>query len=469
MFKIGNIIEGKDNFDVMYDDKKDKYYLKHKNKKTLVKDDIDILCFELMKECNESIIKTKKSKKKLATLLIIAALSLGIVSITKLYQDNKISIDYLIDEDASLNDLLINSLKNNQTIRIDQINALSIYLNELSKYQIDKINALKIASRITEYDFQTFELDENNIITFIDSILNIDDYGFVAHELYNYINGYDETYSLNCLANIFANNQESIEKLLNGQDLITVLESDFNNIDTDKDFLPIYIEQYENLLENKVRNYLVKYSIDLIKKNDLENAYLTTEFINGNSKLQSNIFSSEQVLVNKDTNNNYYNEGKDITNQYYLNWYYDLIANYNGDFSNSDQRFLCYLNTSDEINRSLKGTETGHILTRTYGNYYLDIVTCVDMRSYYENNYNYNINLNRFHVLAYFGPVSLSYLQDINTCLKEEVIEGNLDKENYDNFIYKVNEIYTSLYPNLVEDWQNILIENNAIEERISL
>ena len=27
-----------------------------------------------------------------------------------------------------------------------------------------------------------------------------------------------------------------------------------------------------------------------------------------------------------------------------------------------------------------------------------------------------------------------AYLQDINTCLKEEVIEGNLEKENYETF-----------------------------------
>ena len=43
--------------------------------------------------------------------------------------------------------------------------------------------------------------------------MNIDDYGFVAHELYSYINGYDENYYLNSLANLFANNKESIEKL----------------------------------------------------------------------------------------------------------------------------------------------------------------------------------------------------------------------------------------------------------------
>ena len=469
MYKIGNIIEGKDDFEVMYDENKNQYYLKNNKRMTLVKDDIDILCFELMRECNERIIKTKKSKKKLATLLIIAALSLGIISFNKLYQDNKISIEYLMDEDATLNDLLINSLKNNQTITIEQINLLSIYLNQLSSFEVDKLNALRISSRISKYDFTSFELDEKNIISFLDNILNIDDYGFVAHELYSYINGYDENYYLNSLANLFANNKESIEKLINGQALLDVIESDFDNLNTEKEFISLYIEQYHNLLEKEVRNYLVRHSLDMIVKNDLEEVYLTTNFINGSSTLQSNIFSSEQVLVNRETNNYYFNEGNDVSNQYYLNWLYSLIANYDKEFSNSDQRFLCYLKTSEEINKSLLGTETGKKITEIYGNYYNDIVTCVDMTNYYQKNYNYNVNLDRFHVLAYFGYDALAYLQDINTCLKEEVIEGNLDKENYENFIYDVNEIYESRYPYLVDEWQKIITEDITNEEIISL
>ena len=84
----------------------------------------------------------------------------------------------------------------------------------------------------------------------------------------------------------------------------------------------VYLNQndgkYHNLLEKEVRNYLVRQSLDMIVKNDLEEVYLTTNFINGTSTLQSNIFSSEQVLVNRETNNYYFNEGNDVSNQYYL-------------------------------------------------------------------------------------------------------------------------------------------------------
>ena len=92
-------------------------------------------------------------------------------------------------------------------------------------------------------------------------------------------------------------------------------------------------------------------------------------------------------------------------------------------------------------------------------------ITQEELYSYLESPsiYRYQ-NVHYLSQLAYLGEMGIYILQEVNLCLVEDLKVGNINQAQYDAFIDSIINIYTKMYPELLDIFKDAALKNKSID-----
>ena len=245
-------------------------------------------------------IKNRKNKKEIFTLsYFVTIYSLIFIEIVSMLNGRTTINDKKpVVEETALNDSLINlsrksylaeAIKQNNTIKDDLIND---YIEVLAETEMNESDFIIVAAKFKNYNFKNSEISTSSL----NQILNLNDYGFVASELYNYVHKEKNNQKFGTISNIFAGDTDILKRLFDRECL--------DDLIAEKVGSKVSIAE---VLENEdVKKYISK----------TEEKY---KYFSG--KLQNNIFNKFICLNIDDKYNSYlYKENgslKNVTYDYY--------------------------------------------------------------------------------------------------------------------------------------------------------
>lgn len=350
--------------------------------------------------------------------------------------DDEFAYDHLLDELGG-STYLNQAISENKTIKDKNIDK---YIEILSNVDIDKKDYTLLASKFSEYNFKNEEIS----IEELTDLLDLNDNGFVASELYCYVNNVKNNDKFMMISNIFAGEKDVIRRLLASENL-------------------------EALISEKVG---AKVSIDDIEENKKVRKYLDAKeekYSLYDGKLQNNIFN-KFICLNKNDEYNYYIDEKDgkltnITYDFYLFEFKKKIGDDDKvNYSDASDRKLVYFYATAILNDYyIEPTAEDMIYGTLLSLKSDDYLNMFDLYGYlcnYEFDYKKALNLS---ALCY-DRSAIPLLQEVNLCLKEEVKEGNISEAEYLAFIKDVtNYLQSNDYDELKRFWEANK-ENKSIE-----
>lgn len=364
--------------------------------------------------------KHKLTKKEFALLSYAAVVSslifievLGVLNLKTTIVDKKeeVKTETILDDsliDGSKKYYLTEALKHNKTIKDD---LLLDYVDVISALKTNDNDFVIITSKFKNYNFKKSEITVENL----NEIFNLNDYGFVASELYNYVHKSKNDQNFSVISNIFAGERDVLERLFAGESL--------DDLISEKVGTRVCID---DILENKaVKKYIGK------KKEKYD--YFPGE-------LQNNVFNTF-ICINHDDEFNFYikEENGSLINVTYEYYEFELMRQIfesdKLDYKNESDRKLVYFYATANLNGvflddPVEEILTGAFLSATDGPY----LSAPDLYAYLSNyEFNYKKLMNLSDLVYYSG--SLPLLQEVNLCLKEEVKAGNLNEIYYLKFI----------------------------------
>jgi len=450
---IAPLMEGEKEYHVYYDDKTEKYYKIFGDEKIELTGEEELNA-KLADKCTYQVVSSKQDKKfkknfkKLAVLLLAGALLYAPIV------DHKEDIKYVAQTQSYVGDYqyLRNYQGNNETLSYDLQIKLPQYIEVLSRLGVKESRIVKIGNRLRKGDFTG--LSEIEVIT---RILGLDDNGFVANELYAYINGTPVPYKQAILTDLFTLEKDAARRLVNGESIDKLVK-----------------EMYGVKINSK---NLSDKDIEAVRMLGAQIAD-SLGFVDGTQGygLNNNIFE-EYVRIGFGTHNFYgkqTDEGlENMTQSVYMKKLTDLVYGNAKfiDYQNQDDRFIVYLyansllfgeffNMDIEIPALLY---SGVIANKDNVGY--QVISQEELYSYLEDPalYTYD-NIHLLCQLAYYGEYGIYILQETNLCLLEDLKVGNITQAQYDMFIDAVLTIYSENYPELVDVFRDAALKNKSID-----
>lgn len=448
---IAPYYEGDKKYDIYLDENTDKYYKINDEEKIELTGE-ELIAAKVSDNIVFKVTQSRKAKNHKRVFKIFATLLLAGVLLYGPINEHKQDIAYVINTQNMVDDYnyLREYQASNETLSDELQLKIPQYLQVLSNLGIKESKMVKIGNRLGRMDFRG--VDELNVIY---QVLDLDDSGFVAKELYCYVNGLEPEYEQGLISNLFSLDRDTAKKLINGESLDKLIKEKFNvKVTTD-----VLSEKEVSTLENL--NKIIEEEMG---------------FIDGEYYLNNNIF---EVNVRIGCNNhNIYGEITDEgldnkTHEVYMKKLYDLVysnAQYI-DYINRDDRFIVYLYANALLNGDFFNMEIDVpdlLYSGVQSNMYnigLQIVTEEELYTYLDNPEAYDYkNMILLSQLAYLGEYGMYILQEATLCLAEEVKAGNFSQEDYDLFIDTILSIYENIYPNLLPIVQDALSKNKSID-----
>ena len=401
--------------------------------------------------------RKKKNKKKPMILTTIGALAL--IKMLSLYdqveenltRDNEIlvtdeaTIDKAVNSDNSLRkigrkDYLVKAIKENKTIKDHNIDE---YIDVLLRIDIDDVDYLLLASKFRNYNFNNEEITKEEL----KELLNLNDYGFVASELYCYVHKTQNVPQFAMISDIFTGDDDILKRLFGREKLEDVL---YEKIGAE-------VNIYEANNDENVINAV-------LKKREEYNVY--------SGVLRNNIFNEFICLSNNGGYDVFFKETngylEDVT--YEVNTY-ELLKKVNAidtfDYRVADDRKILYFYASANLNGVFLNDVTNEILAGavngSISQKYLDLCDLFGFLSAHDYNFNYYKLISLADLSMYSDAIPL--LEEVNLCLKEEVRENNLTEEQYQAFL---NSVYSELKEHNNGDYElflNANVNNESIGE----
>ena len=389
-------------------------------------------------------IKNRKNKKEIFTLsYFVTIYSLIFIEIVSMLNGRTTINDKKpVVEETALNDSLINlsrksylaeAIKQNNTIKDDLIND---YIEVLAETEINESDFIIIAAKFKNYNFKNSEISTSSL----NEILNLNDYGFVASELYNYVHKEKNNQKFGTISNIFAGDTDILKRLFDRECLDDLIAEKVGS----------KVSMAEILENEDVKKY--------ISKTEEKYKYFSGE-------LQNNIFNKFICLNIDDKYNSYlYKENGSLKNVNYDYYKFELMKQIykheNLDYKNEFDRKLVYFYATANLNGVFFPDPVEEIL---YGLFlsnnenYLNETDLYTFLSNYEFDYEKLVSLSD---LSYYSE-ALPLLQEVNLCLKEEVNAGNLSELHYLEFIKYVT---TNLQTNDFDDFKTFWDANKNNE-----
>ena len=446
---ISPLIDGDKEYYIYLDEETNKYYKTYEDEKIEVTEE-ELLELGVVLPQNFKVVSSKKSKtfKRVAIAILAGALLYAPI------HNHRTDIKYVINQQNYVDDYdyLRNYQAGNDTLSYELQLKLPQYINVLAKLELKESTMVKIGNRLKRMDFTN--KSEREVV---EMILNLDDGGFVAAEFYAYINETPVPYKQAIISDLFTLEKDVVVRLINGESLNRVI----------KDIHGVSI----NAVELSDKDAEVVESLNI--KIEEELGFVGKEF---GCVLNNNIFE-EYVRIGYGTHNFYGVIEEDgitnVTPKVYMKRLEDLV-NVNAqyiDYQNQDDRFIVYLYANS-------------LLFGDYFNFDIDIpellysgvmgnvnnigklaITQEELYSYLESPsiYRYQ-NVHYLSQLAYLGEMGIYILQEVNLCLVEDLKVGNINQAQYDAFIDSVINIYTNMYPELLDIFKDAALKNKSID-----
>lgn len=436
---------------IYHDKKRDCYIFINENEVMDIQEEQEIL---IIKKYEKSLDKKKQKQKiiKIKTSIGIALL-LALTSVVKyktneyFKESNKEKIEYLQSNRGVEDNLLLlhRSMDKNQTISPVLKNELKQYMDLFAQYD-SGMPIVRVANRIKYIDFSK---EESISPCLLKEIFDCKHGEFIAQQLYweqqNYFFRSDSYEGL--LINYLSFHTEDLEKVLCGQDLRFEIDGKKYLVCLDK----------LNSYYPEVYNYLLEFHNEKIKEIHLPEDY----------RLGTNVFSPlVEAYSIKEKRSYYYKKEKnrlvDYTDKFYIDELSKIINEHGVYFDYYDEKsrqllyfyidaykrskevssFSDYQDISSYIYRMIKEVDVKSVVRYHYLSYeeLLDFIR--------KDSFSYKPVVNMWDLAIY--PEAVSLLQELNLCLKIEVIEGNITKNDYDIFI----ELVSSLLENNPEEYE---------------
>lgn len=369
--------------------------------------------------------KIKKSKAtKLKNRVLIALLAAGLIasSVSEFKKTHPLETTIIFEDQSHYQNMeyFKYSIDKNKTISIEDKEELLKYIEVLAKEDINDLRVLGIGSRLSDYNFSKVDVNSEDIIDTINTILNLKDHGFVANELYAFVNKTESKYK--DVSALFSLEKDLVGRLLTGESIDKIMKDklgfrvDIGNLsETDK----IIIEfTGENIAREIINDKIHTVSM----KNNIFSDYVVV-----------NCANKFDIYYYQDVEGNLYSCTKDVYKEKLANFIDDYADT--KDYTNKNYRVLVYLYanavmtsaegmTADEL--LFNGLDSGSHLEN-------NVIDRDSLYSFFTTGELKNAPYVLFSGLAKCGNVEL--LQEVNLCLKEELREGNITQEDYDKFI----------------------------------
>lgn len=263
---------------------------------------------EVIEFCDRSIIKAKELKNKckvvkaikassfaIASALLISASSIVVANISEKTQEwieDKKNKDYIELEKIGSFNYLIAAVKENNSIDYQKIEK---YLKILSQYDLNDEYVIRLGNLLKNYQFG------ENVITRedLELLLGLEDHGFVANELYAYVNGIVLNDQYSDVANVLVDDTNVVNDLFNGISIETILEEELNH--------NISWDNLDNVLNSKLEEKERKYScFEGILNHNIFEKYVRKIVINENSLTYDIYLKNSQGKIIDISNEVYY-------------------------------------------------------------------------------------------------------------------------------------------------------------------
>lgn len=438
-----------------------KYYNVYRDKKTnryyRINDDTVEECFDLSIIASYEFVKKYRVKKavKASTILLTSALVLG-VSGYKIVDSVKTGIsNYQNREYNELNELgtkayLLNAIEENKSINNDMLNK---YIDVISECDLSQEYIIKLSNLLKTYQFK-----ENSIrVRDLELLLSLDDHGFVANQLYNYVNKIAST-NLNLkIANLFVDDEDIVNKLFNGESLDELLSE---KIDKDIDYKKL--EKDPSILDEELNKNEEKYN----EYAGVLNHNIFAPWIR-KIVITENALSFDIYLKNNGNNI------KDISSYVYNYSYYETFYSHDTyDYNTLENRVRLYYLVNAELNTIMDYDDQDEMIINEITNPHSKYLNKIDYQSYLSHGTLDFSKLSMLSDLAYYGNIDAAFdlLIELDKCLKIEVKENNMLESDY--LIFQKNVLNTLQlidYSKYETYWKKTNEENNSLEEIRSL
>lgn len=449
---IGTLLENSKEYKLYRDLRNNKVYKIYENELELV-NGRDLEAALISEQVVDKITKKRKCKKSVENIKLLFYLSLFGLCTVNIYQTFNEEIKFIYEEDSFQNNLNYLKASLNKNIIIDDVNKniMKEYINIIGKYDINEFRMIAIGQKLNSYDFKDKDLSSEDMIGVLNDILNLKDNGFVAKELYAYVNNKDVDEVTLLLANIFILERDIDFDLLNGESLENMIKNRFN---VTMDINNLSAEDVEILrkINEELREVFVGelFTDSYQFNNNIFSDYITFRYDNrfdiyGTIEGSSFVECSDKVYLQK-LIELLYNEGKEL------------------DYNNPDDRLLVYL----YANSCLNFINSDDIASFLYeGTKYSELFPCISQENLFEYltkgtmNYKYVVFLRE---LVFFEEDSLPLLQEVNLCLKKEVECGNLTQDVYDYFINGICDYLEAYNPDVYEKFIDAALKDKSID-----
>lgn len=419
--------ENGENFSVYMDKKTGKYYKINRDLvEEVSKRDVEII------ESARRVINARKSNRVLKYALIYTSLLVGTSAVLAVVMDNpkmknfltknktdkKIEVtvsdeDYVLLENMGRKSYLHQIVSENKTLNDKLIDE---YIAVLSTVPMSDTYFITFSLKLKNYNFSNSRIT----IDELDELFDLNDYGFVANELYDYVHKTGSYKKYQVTANLFVNDDDVLRRLFALEDL-------------------------EDLIYEKVGS---KVSIDDIA----DNIKVSEKILKIRGKyhclweLKNNIFNKFvhfDMGVFKDNGDTY----EDITDVYYRGEFIKKIyKDSEFDYTNKEDRILLYFYVTAQINSfNLVDFHPKEPADAIFdGLPYQSTVRLDkgDLYDYLSNKGFHYYKLDSFSTLAnYINEGSLGLLVELNLCFKEDMKDGYLYDEQYSRFLEQIEEI----------------------------
>ena len=449
---IAPLNEGGVSFDVYLDLDDNKYYKINGDLKIELSED-EIEMVKAGEEYLHKVEAARRPKKKIKWKFVLALLVAGLFA-TYQYNEHNTEIKYIVAEQTEVGDynLLMDFLYRNDTISDEFRIKLQEYIKVLARLDVKESKMVKIANRLARGNFK--DATEKDILVYI---LDLKDNGFVANELYCYVNRTGVPYKQAILSDVFTLHRDAAKRLINGESISKLIKEYFGVSVSGSDLTKDDIEVVETLRTNIVKELgFIEESMGYGLNNNIFEEYVRIGFGTHN-------FYGKQTLDGLDnmTQSVYY---KKLERLFYDNAKYI-------DYTNQDDRFIVYLYANSLLFGDFHNFDIS-VPELLYGavksnmdNIGILPINEEEMYSYLENPklFRYD-NVTKLSQLAYLGETGIYILQEVNLCFREELKVGNITQEQYDKFMDEIFTILKSDYPELVDFFFDHVIKNKSID-----